>query len=412
MEPQQNKSENQPKKKKSKLIPAIAIGVLGCLLLLVGWFTLAGVAPTHVASPVAVVKKASDQVYYAVKEEDLKKSAAALPPHVNILVVGLDNRLGSNDNHADGIHVFTLFPDKGTMEITSIPRDTRCFIDSLFPDSLSHFSNARSKLGRSGFSHTVEKFLNRGKIDYWVELNFSTVMGILQLLGYKDPATALQYLRHRKSYGTGDVQRSHNQAVFMKQAIEEHFNAATGMSGALLLTAGLGMVETNLTKEVCEGLLYKLKQNGFPKSGCITLNMEPHYEGLKDFTITPENIDNTMHGLMEDTWQVGYSGRPDAAMKLMERLETAEKDSSHPAQVIRDLDAIVHQHCWLQVADLTRRDSIRDRCERMLCAAYTKTHKPEKAEALHKVLRDERALFGTPGVLSGKTSARDSTSRQ
>lgn len=400
-----------PKKQRSwKHIFAVILllGGLG----LVAWFALAMVAPKQVASPVAAVKTATDNVYYAVREEDLKKAAAALPPHVNVLVTGLDNRMGQNDNHADAIHLFSIFTEKGTMRITSIPRDTKCFIDSLFPDSLSHFSNARSKLGKSGYIHTVEKFLNMGKIDYWVELNFSTVMGILQLLGYKDPATALQFLRHRKSYGLGDVQRSHNQAVFMKHAIEEHFDAGTGMSGALLLTAGLQMLETNLTKEVCEGLIYKLKEHGFPNSGGITLDMQPPYKGLQDFTISPDNIDTTVSELLENTYQEGYQGRPDPSVALLEKIASAEKDTTHAAQLIRDLDGIVRQHAWLQVTDEERRDSIRTKVERLLAAAYIKTKHPEKAEALHKVLRDERALFHHPEVLAKKPARRDSTVKQ
>ncbi|HET7152488.1 MAG TPA: LCP family protein, partial [Candidatus Kapabacteria bacterium] len=281
--------EIQQKKSNTKRVVLVILAIL--LLGMGGWMVLAHVAPTQVASPVAVVKKTTDNIYYAVKEDDLKKAAAQLPPHINILITGLDNRLGQNDNHADAVHLFTIFPDKGTIEITSVPRDTKCFIDSTFPDSLSHFSNARSKLGRKGYIHTAEMFLNKGKMDYWVELNFSTVMGILQLIGYKDPATALQFLRHRKSFSIGDVQRSHNQAVFMKQAIVKYFNLMTGMSGDFLLTAGLGMIETNLTKEACEGLIYKLKQKGFPNNpDAITLKMEPPPPGkFEDITINPDN---------------------------------------------------------------------------------------------------------------------------
>jgi len=388
-------STGQSKQKKPKVKRVALFSVLTFVLVLGGWYALATVAPKQVATPAAVVKKTTDNIYYAVKEDDLKKAAAQLPPHVNILVTGLDCRLGQNDNHADAIHLFTIFPEKGTIEITSVPRDTKCFIDSTFADSLSHFSNARSKLGRKGYIHTAEVFLNKGKIDYWVELNFSTVMGILQLLGYKDPATALQFLRHRKSFGMGDVQRSHNQAVFMKQVIIKYFDIMTGMSGDFLLTAGLGMIETNMTKEVCEGLLYKLKEKGFPRDGDpIALNMEPSWgKKFEDVTINPDNVDTTVAALLENTYQVGYSGRPDPVAIIESRIARATKDSSKSYEVIHDLEPIANQHGWLQVTDLEQRDSIRGHIVRLLCPAYIRMHKTEKAAALQTAIANENKLF-------------------
>lgn len=406
--------EIQQKKSNTKRVVLVILAIL--LLGMGGWMVLAHVAPTQVASPVAVVKKTTDNIYYAVKEDDLKKAAAQLPPHINILITGLDNRLGQNDNHADAVHLFTIFPDKGTIEITSVPRDTKCFIDSTFPDSLSHFSNARSKLGRKGYIHTAEEFLNKGKMDYWIELNFSTVMGILQLIGYKDPATALQFLRHRKSFPIGDVQRSHNQAVFMKQAIVKYFNLMTGMSGDFLLTAGLGMIETNLTKEACEGLIYKLKQKGFPNNpDAITLKMEPPPPGkFEDITINPDNVDATVSALMDKTYQVGYSGRPDAAGVIQEHIDKAVKDSSKSYEVIHDLEGIADQHGWLQVTDLAKRDSLRGRIGQLLCSAYTRSHKPEKAAALKTSIDNEAKLFrNKEDIFSGHTPvATDTTHKE
>ncbi len=391
---QQPVTDEQPTERRRRRWGVIVVITVGtATLLLAGWYSLAKWAPTKVSSPVAVVKQATDNVYYAVKEDDLKKAAEKLPPHVNILVTGLDNRLGQNDNHADAIHLFSIFPEQGRIEVTSVPRDTKCFIDSLFPDSLSHFSNARAKLGRSGYLHTAENFLGKGKIDYWVELNFSTVMGILQLLGYQDPATALQFLRHRKSYGLGDVQRSHNQANFMKQAIIRHFNAMTGMSGEVLLTAGLQMVETNLTKEVCQGLIYKLQQHGFPKGDAIALKMKPEYKGLVDVDLEPETVDTIMKGLMTKTWQPELQGRPDPAIELQGKIHAAEADTARPGLVIRDLETVAKQHAWLQVTDDTLRDTIRGRIVDLLCRAYEKSRKPEKAAALRKAVFHEANLF-------------------
>jgi len=393
------------KKKYFFLVP------LAFLLMLGGWYALARIAPQQVATPVAVVKQTTDNIYYAVKEDDLKKAAEKLPPHVNILVTGLDSRLGSNDNHADAIHLFTIFPDNGKIEITSVPRDTKCFIDSTFPDSLSHFSNARSKLGRKGYIHTAEVFLNKGKIDYWIDMNFSTVMGFLQLIGYKDPATALQFLRHRKSFPLGDVQRSHNQAVFMRDAIVKYFNLMNGMSGDFLLTAGLGMIETNLTKDVCQGLLYKLKQHGFPGNGdAIALNMDPPvYNKFVDIGMTPDNVEETTTRLMEKTYQVGYSGKPDPVAILETRIAKAMRDSNKSFMVIQDLQAVADQHGWLQVTDLQQRDTLCGHIASLLCTAYTRSHKPEKAAALQTCIENERKLFRNRGeIFSGKVAGRDS----
>ena len=76
-------------KKKIVLLAALALVVV-----FGGWYALARIAPQQVATPVSVVKQTTDRYTMPFKEDDLKKAAEHLPPHVNILVPDWTRGLG------------------------------------------------------------------------------------------------------------------------------------------------------------------------------------------------------------------------------------------------------------------------------------------------------------------------------
>src|SRR5436190_22210941 len=61
-------------------------------LVLICWQVVASVTDI-VPTPVKAAAVVTDKVYEYVYSEDIKKRAAELPAEVNILIVGLDNRL-------------------------------------------------------------------------------------------------------------------------------------------------------------------------------------------------------------------------------------------------------------------------------------------------------------------------------
>ncbi len=345
--------------------------------------------PVTPDSEMAMLKrKHPEAVRRAEREDSLLrtelKSLSTVPfvrgKTINIVVTGSDARLGTSTIHADAIHLFTVNPDSGIVEITSIPRDTYC--DLGYPDttSFNHITNARA-LGMPGFMKRVEEIVNRGAIKYYVEVGFSQVMGILELLGYKDPAQTLKFLRARKTLRGGDIQRSHNQAVFMRQSIISKFDLLTGTSGEVLLTAGLQFVNTNLTKDFCQGLIYKLKEAGFPgqRHDAIRLRMPSMYK-MRLAEMMPDSVTVTQTLATADRILEGELGgeRVNVAQMLRKKVRKAIADSTHPRSVVNSLERLYQQKAWLQIGNRSERHGLRDSLLYCLSHAYQRMGNMEK----------------------------------
>jgi hypothetical protein len=62
------------------------------------------------------------------------------------------------------------------------------------------------------------------------------------------------------------------------------------------------------------------------------------------------------------------------------------------------------------VIDLAKRDSLRGRIGELLCSAYTRSHKPEKAAALRTSIDNEAKLFrNREDIFSGHAPAASDT---
>ncbi|MDB5034094.1 MAG: Transcriptional regulator LytR [Chlorobi bacterium] len=360
-----------------------------CAWQFVGWVTP---MPTPLASAAAV----TDKVYEAVYDDDIAKAAAALPKEVNILVVGLDNRLASTDNHADAIHLITIrTKDSVGATITSIPRGTEVTGYGI-DDDLSFMANVRALKGRKTFMKAVAKLCHKRSIDYYVEVTFSQVMGVLELLGYKDPATALQFLRHRKSYALGDVQRSYNQGKFLRQQVIRRGDLLTGAKGDLLIRMGLGMVDTDLNLETAQALVYTLKHADAMNESHIALTMMPRINLARLDSVAvpdPDQVADVVNKLVRRTGeQIDDLGRYNPYPKMHEIVQRAAGQSSAKA-VIAQLEPIYVQKAWLQVQERPLRRAIRDSVEDLMVRAYTALKQPAKANDVTKYMAEERKAF-------------------
>ncbi len=332
------------------------------------------------------VKKHHSRAFIEAEREDSLlrtelKTISSVPfvkgKTVNILIIGSDARLGASALHADAIHLFTISPDSGIIEITSVPRDTYC--DLGYPDTttFNHITNARA-VGINGFLKRVEEICHRGSVRYYIEVGFSQVMGILELLGYKDPVQTLKFLRSRKTLRGGDIQRSHNQALFMRHSIIDKFDLLTGASGEIILTAGLQLVSTNLTKDFCLGLLYNLKERGFPKqrSDGVRLRTLPIYK-IRLAEMLPDSV--TIHSTLQKADQILSEEIGEVHVNvtsfLRKKLRKAIADSSHPSRVISDLHRYYSQKAWMQIQNRNERIGLRDSLLYCLGNAYKKLGK-------------------------------------
>ena len=323
---------------------------------------------------------------------------------INIAIIGVDSRLGAGTKHADANHILSILVDSGTIEITSIPRDTPA--DAGMPDS-----SGQNKLtivyvtkGKQAYFEKAANIAGLDKIHYYVEVSFSQAMGILELVGLKDPASALQVLRSRKGLGGDDYQRSYNQGQFIGQMIFKHFEKLMGPFGDLILRGGLAITETNLNFQTAKNLLAQLKAKGFGKDKERIINRvrPPMGMNFKVFDFTDAKTFKTLgkkieyfnqSQIEEDSTQT-LSGKPNVAYRLKNAISKSVSDSAkNPQRVINTLKVYFAQHAWLQVTNQVERDRIRQDMCNLLYNAYIKRKDKKSADNVKRIVEDEKKLF-------------------
>jgi hypothetical protein len=322
---------------------------------------------------------------------------------INIAIIGVDARMGTNTRHADANHILSIVPDSGVIEIISIPRDTPA--DAGMPDSsgLNKLTIVHANRGIRAYLSEAARIAGIGRIDYYAELGFSQAMGIIELLGHRDSKSTLQVLRSRTGLGGDDFQRCYNQGQYIRQMILSHFHRATGILGDLLIRGGLTMVETNMNTDLVKSIISELKENGFPRdSGAITVRVRPgRMQNFKvyDFTdsITIQRLRNKIerYNLTRQKKDSSANAKlPDIAGKLENLLSAAARDTARkPKIAINRLMRYFDQHAWLQVQKQDRREEIRERFADMLFSCWMRLNKPEEARKVRHAIELEKELF-------------------
>ncbi len=213
---------------------------------------------------------------------------------INVLITGIDSRLGQKSARADANHVVRFFLDSGCIEIISIPRGTFSLIRKGDTAGGNIIANVRSIFGQQRYIKEITKIAKIKSVDYFIEFGFSQAMGIIELLGYSDnAASTLRVLRSRKAFNTGDHQRSFNQGQFIRQAILKVFDRTDGMMGKVGIRAALALANTNLSYDATSYLLGELRKNGFSSSthDRIWVRMKPNYlSQMKHFNFDSSNV--------------------------------------------------------------------------------------------------------------------------
>jgi len=319
---------------------------------------------------------------------------------INIAIIGLDSRIGNISNHADANHILSILIDSGKIEIISVPRDTPA--DAGFDDTTGQnkLTVVRAVRGRNYYLKELARIAQIDKIHYFVEVGFSQVIGILEFLGYKDAKSTLQVLRSRKGLGGDDYQRCYNQAQFIRQTILKHYSKINGgISGDLILRAGLAMVETNLTFHDLKRIIERLNLGGFPISPSdITIKIRPPIPiKYKVYDFTNQDVISSLIKKIEH-FNRKHNERDSVKIdtfSLLERVvSSAEKDTlKRPKAVISKLRTYYEQKAWLQIEDENNREMIRTRIENCLVSAYYKLSKPTLANQVKQAMALERELF-------------------
>ncbi len=332
---------------------------------------------------------------------------------VNVLVTGVDSRLGDPMAHADANHVMRFFLDSGLVEIISIPRDT--YADAGFDDTtgLNKLTNVRANRGRRTYFKAVCQIAGVPSIDYYIEFGFSQAIGLLELLGYKDNASStLRVLRSRQAYTSGDFQRVYNQGQFMRQALRKNVDRTDGLFGSLALRAALMLVETNMSYDNARGLLDGLKAGGFTGAeDQVWVRLKPAMIAkLKVYEFDTANVStidrqmsHKMHRLHLDSVKITQGTYETRLENLITR---ASRDSAKsPANVIRLLQRPYEQRAWLQVTDKTRRRVYRDRVCTLLAVSYRRTKNLEAAKRVDEYHAVETELNAADTTAATNTNA-------
>ena len=189
------------------------------------------------------------KVYVSIEKSDIVKVVDVTKKPFNIYIAGGD-AYGSIDNvtNTDVNMVATIDPVNRKILLTSIPRDYYVNLPSFGDDAYDKLTHA----GYYGIEESVKAVENLLDIDinYYVKINFSTVIGVIDaiqgvdvnsdysfcvtttgvcvkkgvnhLTGYQ----AMMFARERESFQDGDVQRVKNQQKVIEAVINK-FTSST-----------------------------------------------------------------------------------------------------------------------------------------------------------------------------------------
>lgn len=340
-----------------------------------------------------------DTVTFHVTDSTVTLRASGFPQPtgrvVNVMVTGVDSRLGDPMGHADANHLVRFFLDSGCVEIISIPRDT--YFDAGFDDTtnLNKLTNVRANRGRNSYLKAICEIAGVSRVDYWVEFGFSQAIGLLELMGYKENASStLRVLRSRQAYSSGDFQRVYNQGQFMRQVMLRAFDNTDDFVGELGLRAALALVETNMTYDACEQILDELRSHGFSSEDPtrIWVRLKPALiTKLKVYSFDSANVGEINKQISQKIGRMGLDSIPinqeTYERRLAKLIDKAALDSARsPGSVIRLLRRPYEQRAWLQVPDLARRRTYRDRMCTMLVTSYRRVKNHDAASRIEEYI--------------------------
>jgi hypothetical protein len=361
-----------------------------------------GPAAADTAKPSKVLNADGiDTTAFTVTDSTVQLKSDAFPKPggrvVNVMVTGVDARLGSNTLHADANHLVRFFLDSGCVEIISIPRDTKA--DAGFEDTtgLNRLTNVRANRSRESYHKAVTEITGVSKIDHWVEFGFSQAIGLLELIGYRDNASStLRVLRSRQAYASGDFQRSYNQGQFMRQIMLRHFQNTDGIVGDIAIRAALALVETDLTYDRVTFILDELRSHGFGTSADRAwVRLKPSVIAkFKVYDFNNENVNQINTMISQKVSKLGLDSVPITTETYERRLnriiEGAAADSAKsPQRVIGKLRRPYEQRAWLQVPDRALRRQHRDRLTGLLISAYQRTKNQAAVDRIRQYLELE-----------------------
>lgn len=210
------------------------------------------------------IKDTANKMHVSVKTEkkpDISKNAQP----ISILLMGVDQRPGDN-GRSDTLIAMTLNPTKQTMQMISIPRDTRTEI--IGRGTMNKINAAYAYGGPQMAMDTVANFTGV-KMDYFIRINMEALSSLVDAVGgvtvqndldWTDGGfhyakgqlnlngkEALGYVRMRHQDPNGDFGRNNRQRQVIMAIIDKAASITTVTHFSQILTALGNNVTTNMT---------------------------------------------------------------------------------------------------------------------------------------------------------------------
>ncbi|MGM0838366.1 MAG: LCP family protein [Bacillota bacterium] len=259
-------------KKRFKKWQKVSLSVLAVLLLLVGAF---------VAYTFFNLNSALNKMHEPIDREFSEKRDGKVKfgdqQPFSVLLIGIDKEEGNIEKgRSDSLIVLTVNPKTESMNMVSIPRDTRTeIIGRGMQDKINH---AHAFGGVEMSIPTVENFLDI-PIDYYVKINMQGFKDIVDAVGgvqvnnkfafsssgYNfaegnislDGEEALSFVRMRKQDPRGDFGRADRQ----KQVVHAVINKGASFSGLTNMDSILGAIGGNVKTDLSSNEMIDITQN-------------------------------------------------------------------------------------------------------------------------------------------------------
>lgn len=271
---------------------------------------------------------------------------------INILILGLDGRRGDGKSRCDAIHMISYNHQESSLTITSVPRGTTVNIPGADPGS-SYIGNSCHIMGIKYAVSQIEKITGIHP-DAVVKIGFSQAQGILRLADLF-PADSLQFLRNR-SVPLGDYQRSHNQALFIKDMIIKHLKQAYELPKPMKYIA-YKMLETDLPYETALSLLEEFYQDGIDHDPAKIL-----------LAVKPENKFSLKNTHLDDSSALEESAGDDEFNEYQQTIITYLRDlnktvgnligENQTGRAFEMIKVPFLQKLWLQIEDEKLRNAL------------------------------------------------------
>ncbi len=370
----------------------IIITIVVFILMLIGFFKCFCAKPSQVTDKKEPVKISMQQAA-KIMTSSIDTSKTSVPDEINILALGLDTRAGYSKNmsRADAIILFTVHPRTAKFEILAFGRDMEVDTVSVVDkqgkplvnmtsdnnssdetetekneeapedtkekgskkeakeakedttkpakkavakktpanhmDKIAHVY-LETRGGREKLIKVVEK-LSHKKVDYYAEVSFSQIIGLMNYLGLNG-VDALKYLRHRKSsLAPNTFQRAMNQATFIRYAAIKYFPRAAQYKRTFIIGA-FSYLTTNMQPDLALGVVALLEKRGLRKENFDVSVF--NYSSVKDHDYDPNKVSEYLKD-----WQAKHIPKSDSDFKIAARIHRAVREYEDGEKEIKDL---------------------------------------------------------------------------